>query len=120
MSHIVVVKTKVQDVVAIAAACHRLGLAAPVQGTAKLFSGTATGILVQLPGWNYPAVVDVASGEVRFDDYGGRWGDRVQLERFLQMYAVERTKIEARKKGHAVTETLLQDGSVKLVIGAGG
>jgi hypothetical protein len=116
MSHVVSIKTQVKDVVAIAAACHRLGLAAPVQGTAKLFSGTATGILVQLPGWNYPAVVDIASGEFRFDDYGGRWGDRVHLERFLQMYAVERTKIEARKKGHAVTETLLQDGSIRVQI----
>jgi hypothetical protein len=73
MSHVVSIKSQVKDVVAIAAACHRLGLAAPVQGTAMLFSGTATGILVQLPGWNYPAVVDVASGEVRFDDFEGRW-----------------------------------------------
>jgi hypothetical protein len=32
------------------------------------------------------------------------------------MYAVERTKIEARKKGHAVTETLLQDGSIRVQI----
>ena len=120
MSHVVSIKTHVKDVVAIAAACHRLGLAAPVQGTAKLFSGTATGVLVQLPGWNYPAVIDVASGDVRFDDFEGRWGDRVHMDRFLQIYAVERTKIEARKKGHAVTETLLQDGSVKPVIGAGG
>ena len=32
------------------------------------------------------------------------------------MYAVERTKIEARKKGHAVTETTLQDGSIRLQI----
>jgi hypothetical protein len=69
MSHIVSIQSKVQDVVAIVAACHRLGLAAPVEGAAKLFSGAATGILVQLPGWNYPAVVDVASGEVRFDNY---------------------------------------------------
>ena len=61
MSHIVSIQSRVQDVVAIAAACHRLGLTAPVQGTAKLFSGTSTGVLVQLPGWNYPAVIDVAT-----------------------------------------------------------
>jgi hypothetical protein len=32
------------------------------------------------------------------------------------MYAVEKTKLEARKKGHTVTEQALQDGSIKLQI----
>ena len=116
MSHIVSIKTKVRDVVAIAAACHRLGIAAPVQGTTKLYSGKATGVLLRLPGWQYPAVVDVDSGEVRFDNFEGRWGDRKELDRFLQLYAVEKTKLEARNKGHAVTETQLQDGSIRIQI----
>ena len=116
MSHIVSIKTKIRDVVAIAAACHRLGLAAPEQGTAKLYTGTATGVLLRLPGWQYPAVVNVDSGEVRFDNFEGRWGDRKELDRFLQLYAVEKTKLEARKKGHAVTETQLQDGSIRIQI----
>lgn len=51
MSHIVTINTKVTDAVAIAAACKRLGLAAPAHGTAKLYSGEATGLLLQLPGW---------------------------------------------------------------------
>lgn len=44
------------------------------------------------------------------------WGDQTQLDRFLQAYACERTRIEARKKGYAVTEQPLQDGSIKLTI----
>jgi hypothetical protein len=32
------------------------------------------------------------------------------------MYAVEKAKIEARKKGHTVSEQTLTDGSVKLQI----
>ena len=36
------------------------------------------------------------------------------MERFLQMYAVEKCRLEARKQDHQITETLLQDGSVKL------
>jgi hypothetical protein len=36
------------------------------------------------------------------------------------MYAVERAKIEARKKGHHVTEQSLSDGSIKLTIRVGG
>ena len=73
MSHIVTIQTKVHDPVAIAAACQRLSLAAPVQGTAQLFSGEATGLLVQFPGWQYPAVIDTLSGTVKFDTFEGNW-----------------------------------------------
>jgi hypothetical protein len=38
----------------------------------------------------------------------------------LQAYAVEKTKIEARRKGHAVTEQQLADGSIKLTVQVGG
>ena len=56
MSHIVVVTTQVRDVAAVRAACQRLGLPQPVQGTTKLFSGEAEGLAVQLPDWVYPVV----------------------------------------------------------------
>ena len=104
MSHIVQVQTEVRDPVAVASACRRLGLPEPVHGTAKLFEGEASGLLVRLPGWLYPAVVETSTGQVRFDNYGGSWGDPAHLDRFLQAYAVERAKIEARKRGHSVTE----------------
>jgi hypothetical protein len=73
MSHIVTIKAQVKDPAAITAACQRLNLAAPVHGTARLFSGEASGLLVQLPGWHYPAVIDTASGAVKFDNYNGNW-----------------------------------------------
>ena len=116
MSHLVSVKTRIHDPAAIAAACRRLGLAAPVQGTARLYSGEASGLLVQLPGWEFPAVIDPASGVVRYDNYEGRWGSQAHLDRFLQAYAVEVVRLEARKKGYAVTEQALQDGSVRLTV----
>ena len=120
MSHIVSIQTKVRDPAGVAAACQRLGLAAPVHGTAKLFSSQATGLLVQLPGWRYPAVIDTASGDVRFDNFGGHWGEQKQLDRFLQAYATEKAKLEARRKGHAVTEQQLGDGSIKITIQVAG
>ncbi|MCH9791188.1 MAG: DUF1257 domain-containing protein [Planctomycetes bacterium] len=120
MSHIVEIKTEVRDEVAVSAACNRLKLEAPTQGTAKLFSSSATGTIVKLPGWRYPAVFDTQSGQARFDNYGGRWGEQHQLDRFLQGYAVEKTKIEARKKGHTVTEQSQVDGSIKLTVSVGG
>ncbi len=116
MSHIVRIKTEVRDVSAIAAACRRLQLAPPTQGTANLYSGDATGLIVQFAGWRYPAVIDTTSGNIRYDNYSGRWGDQTQLDRFLQAYAVERTRLEARKKGMSVTEQQLQDGSIRLQI----
>ena len=41
---------------------------------------------------------------------------------FPEVYpvAVEKAKIEARRKGHTVTEAPLADGSVKLTINVGG
>jgi hypothetical protein len=116
LSHIVTIQTKVHDRAAIAAACQRLGFATAVQGTAKLFSGEVTGLLLQFPGWTYPVVIDTTSGEARYDNYNSAWGEQQHLDRFLQMYAVEKTKLEARKKGHTVTEQALQDGSIKLQI----
>jgi hypothetical protein len=116
MSHIVSIQTKVRDPAAVAAACQRLNLTAPVQGTARLYGGEATGLLVQLPGWQYSVVIDTATGEVRYDNFENRWGDRQHLDRFLQMYAVELTKLEARKKGYQVSEQSLQNGGIRLQI----
>lgn len=120
MSHIVEIKTQVKDAAAVEAACRRLSLPAPTHGTAKLFSDSATGVIVALPKWRYPVVFNATSGEAKYDNYNGRWGDPVQLDRFLQAYACEMAKIEARKKGHAVTEQQLADGSVKLTISVRG
>jgi hypothetical protein len=120
VSHVVQIDTEVRDPVAAAAACRRLGLPAPAHGTAALFNGEATGLLVMLPGWLYPVAADTATGALRYDNYGGRWGDPAHLGRFLQAYGVEKAKIEARKRGYAATEQALADGSIRLAIRVGG
>ena len=119
MSHIVTVQTRLHDANAVSAACRRLSLAAPAQGTAKLFSGEATGLLVQLPGWQYPAVIDVLTGTVRYDNFGGHWGEQKEMDKFLQAYAVEKAKAEARRKGYQVREQTIEGGSIKLQINEG-
>ena len=119
MSHIVTIRTQVRDIVALAAACRRLGLSQPTQGTATLFSSRATGQIVQLPGWTYPVVFDTASGEAHYDTYNGAWGDQKELGKLLQRYAAEKAIIEARRGGHSVVEQFLPDGSIKLTIQAG-
>jgi hypothetical protein len=120
MSHIVTIKTRITDQAALTAACRWLGLAEPVHGTAALFSGQeATGMIVKLPGWIYPVVADVASGELRFDNYNGAWGAQTELDKLLQRYAVEKATIEARRAGHGLTEQRLTDGSIKLTLQVG-
>ena len=119
MSHIVHIETQVRDAEAVRAACHRLSLPPPVDGTTQLFSGRVTGLAVQLSGWRYPAVCQLDSGQVLFDNFGGSWGQQSQLDRFLQAYAVETARIEASRKGHTVTEQPLADGSIKLTVTGG-
>ena len=48
------------------------------------------------------------------------WGNQKELDKLLQAYAVEVCRQEARKKGYQVSETQLQDGSIKLQIVEGG
>ena len=120
MSHIVEIKTEVRDEAAVRAACTRLQLAPPERKAVRLFSATATGLCVQLPGWNYPVVCNTESGQVSYDNYEGHWGEQRHLNSFLQGYAVEKAKIEARRKGHSVTETSLQDGSIRVTVHVGG
>jgi hypothetical protein len=116
MSHIVQIKTQVRDPLAIVAACQRLALPRPMELTAKLYDGSYTGWCVELPGWRYPVVCQPASGELKYDNFQGRWGAQQHLDRFLQAYAVEKAKLEARRQGHTIQEHALTNGSIKLTI----
>lgn len=120
MSHIVQIETQIRDSEAVRAACCRLGLPPPVFGTARLFSGSATGLQVQLPQWRYPVVCELETGKLHYDNYNGAWGNSRQLDLLRQAYAAEKAKIEARKRGHTVLEQPLADGSIKLTIQLGG
>ena len=120
MSHIVTIQTQVRDEAAVFAACRRRQLAEPVQGQHRLFSSEVEGLAVQLRNWHYPVVCQLESGELQYDNFGGRWGEQRELDGFIQAYAVERTRIEARQRGHTITEQALADGSIKLTVQIGG
>ena len=120
MSHVVEIKTQVKDAAAVAAACRRLKLNEPRRETVTLFSAAVTGLAVQLPQWTYPIVCDTSTGEVKYDNYGGRWGQQTHLDQFLQAYAVEKARLEARRQGHSVTEHQLEDGSIRVRIAVTG
>ncbi len=120
MSHIVEIKTEIRDEQAVKAACVRLQIPTPEHKTCRLFNATATGLCIQLPNWSYPVVANLTTGQLQYDNYNGHWGEQARLNTFLQAYAVEKAKIEARKKGHMCSETRLEDGSIKVTIRVGG
>ena len=90
-----------------------------------MYSSEETGLGIELPHWKYPVVAtsDKAgklTGQLRYDNYNGRWGSQEFLDQFLQIYAVEKAKIEARKKGHSIIVQRLDNGSIKLTVNVGG
>jgi len=120
MSHLVTIATQIRDQAALTAACSRLKLAPPVHGKADIFTTEVTGLIVELPDWCYPVVIDIPTAQVHFDNYGGRWGEQRHLDRLVQAYAAEKAILEARKAGRSVTEELLADGSIKLTVQVSG
>jgi hypothetical protein len=119
ISHVVEIQTEIRDVEALCAATRRMGLPTPHYEDVQLFSSQAAGYAVRLRDWQYPVVCDVQSGQVAFDNFEGRWGKQVELDCLFQNYAVEKTKLEARKQGHSVHEQALEDGSIKLTVSVG-
>lgn len=114
MSHIVQIQTEIRDSIALEAACARLELSPPAHRTVRLFNAEATGMAVELPGWRYPVVCQLETGQLQYDNYQGRWGEEQYLDKLKQFYAVEKTRIAARRQGHTVTEQWLDDGSIRL------
>ena len=58
--------------------------------------------------------------DTKVSNYNQQWGKQEQLDRLLQAYAVEKARIEARKRGHHVVEKSLADGSIEVTIQLGG
>ena len=58
---------------AAAAAASTASVCTAAHRQVQLFSDTAEGLAFELPGWNYPVVCDLTTGQVRFDNFEGRW-----------------------------------------------
>ncbi len=119
MSHIVTVRaTKFTDRQALREAVRRLKDAAIIgEQMFHLFSRRIKGLGIQLSGWQYPVVVG-EDGTIAYDNFGGHWGDQAELDRLVQAYLVEKTKIEARLQGHVVEESVCENGDVVIRMSA--
>jgi hypothetical protein len=123
MSHFASVQTLVRDAAALKSACAELGLQVLDNAVARGYgSNTVKGdLVIRLKG-----PYDIALNKQADGSYGlttDWWGGHVEKEvgkdygRLLQLYAVHKAQIEARKKGLTIRRQALGDGSVKLVIG---
>lgn len=116
MSHTVKIKAKIDSPEDLVQACRRLGIDTPADGTHRIYSRTAEGLAVKLPGWRWPVVFDLNKGEAIYDNYGGSWGAEDQLTDFLNAHDIERTKRVYQEQGrHVVEVELPENAGVQLV-----
>ncbi len=114
MSHTATILVEVRCRTAFEKACKRLKVEYSLKETVELFDGTkVTGMTARLKGWRYPVVF--SGGNAHFDNYGGRWGEESELNKFRQVYAAEAAAHKARQQGFRVSETKLKDGTIRLV-----
>ena len=122
MSHFTTINTQIKDIEALRSACTELGLSLLQKANARGYvSNTSKGeFVIRLKG-----PYDIALNKQKDGSYGitsDLWAGHVEKEvgtkygRLLQLYAVHKATREARKKGHFVTRSAKQDGSIKLVI----
>jgi gamma-glutamylcyclotransferase (GGCT)/AIG2-like uncharacterized protein YtfP len=96
---------ELKDKDALFAACDRIGCRVLPYGSQKLFSSQEIGIGIMLSNWRYPVVVK-DNGTVAFDTYEGQWGNIARLNELKAYYGLEKAKIEARRAGHSVYESV--------------
>jgi hypothetical protein len=123
MSHFTTIKTQIKDVVALKAAVAELGFALLENAQARGYiSNTQHGdYVIKLKG-----PYDIAVNKQPDGTFGlttDWWDGHVEREvganfgKLLQLYAVHKASIEARRKGLTVQRSRKQDGGIKLVIG---
>lgn len=91
MSHTATVKTQLKDVNALKAACTALRLPfTEGRHEVRLYSGSQyADFSCTLPGWHYPIALSTKSGEVKYDNFNGRWGDMAEFDKLHQEYALQ-------------------------------
>lgn len=120
MSHTVKRQSAFTDQAIVDRTARHLGAEVVGHGKHRLYGGTQTGYGVKLPGWRYPIVIDLKTGDIKMDNYGGSWGAEERLADFRQRYTVEGQKKVAEQKGHKVREMALPNGDIELHVTVGG
>jgi hypothetical protein len=122
MSHFTTIKTQIKDIEALGCACKEMGLSLLQKAEARGFyenkikgefviklKGPYDIALKKQPDGSYGLTADMWEGHVE-NEVGNGYG------KLLQLYGVHKAMREARKRGHLVSRSQKQDGSIKLVI----
>ena len=122
MSHFTTIKTQIKDIEALRLACLELKLPLLQNANARGYSGEVRRgeFVIKLTG-----PYDIAVNQQPDHTYGlttDWWDGYVEKEvgkdysKLLQLYAVHKASIEARKKGYSILRRPQQNGSIKLVL----
>lgn len=114
MSHTVSVTTAVTN------EAHLRAAAAAVQaeilgvGRHQVYSSQHTGFGVKLRDWRHPVVFDFNAKTVKYDNYGGSWGDIARFDELTQQYNAAVTEEQMRLEGFPrMQERVLADGTIE-------
>lgn len=123
MSHWTTIQTQIKDIEALRAACAELNLCLVENAQARGYgdnrlkaqyvirlNGPYDIALNRQPDSSYSLVADQWNGHVEAE-VGRNFG------RLLQLYAVHKATIEARKRGLSIQRKQLQTGAIQLTIG---
>lgn len=72
----------------------------------------AVGHGFNLPNWSQPIVINTTTGQAAYDNYNGRWGAQVELDKLCQAYAAESNKRQAAAQGYVMQEEYLANGDL--------
>jgi len=118
MSHTVKQKVDLTNKDALTKAVVKFGGTVIGEGAHRLYQANEeTGFAFNLPGWQYKLVL-TDDGTLKFDDYGGCWGDRKDITRLTEIYAIEVAKFAAEQQGWMYEEQ--SDGSLLIYHPDGG
>lgn len=121
MSHFVSITTQIRDIAALREACKEIGILLLENAEARGIGTQQRGdYVIQLKG-----PCDIAlhrNKEGHFDLSADLWEQHVEKEvgknygRLLQLYAVHKASLEARRKGLMVHRVKIKGGAIKLMI----
>ena len=124
MSHISKIELEVNDLTVLRRACERLGLTFVENQRSFKWFGSEAGVCdhaVRIPEADYEIGVIHRNGryELECDFFDSRVGEAVGKDGGLlkQAYAVEKVKLEARRKGYRVMEQK-QDNAIRITVKA--
>lgn len=115
MSHIVTIQTELKNKESIQEVCKALNVQYLGQKTTKYYNTTKSGIAVQFRNWKYPVTIQ-ENGSVYFDNYQGSWGNKKDLDAFINEYSLVETVGKLKKKNLRYEVQRLKNNEIKIEV----